>query len=382
MPAPTEYPDWATDETNNVEPPDAKKALGWVPAEEPPSSWFNWWQWIVGLWVRWFDEKVNEHEAEITAMEPVVADAARKSQQNTFAKTQIIDSENHVADDPLISTADKPGDDPTDLSGLPGPPDPGSNKWKLVLQVPTQGGAKAGIFVGQFPYGAALVNNARWHVPTQRWRQLDDGYPSTAIVGLLGQYYTSYVPELTPPWEEWPNDGGGDFISGGNLLAGGGGASGNVMAKRAFEYAPAQTHWVMLWPEGGYDTFNDRMRLSAGESAIYRVRAPFFADIGIVNVKVEEYTNCIYDIDLYQTHTKPFSDTTTPGTTTTSHDNVHVNPGGTAVVVNHVLTYSDLSVDNEFNTYWVRVVCDPLSPADVDVYSVQIGFVDPGPRNH
>lgn len=54
MAAPTEYPDWATDETNNLAPPPSKVAEGWVPAEEPPSSWFNWWMNLVGLWVRHF----------------------------------------------------------------------------------------------------------------------------------------------------------------------------------------------------------------------------------------------------------------------------------------------------------------------------------------
>lgn len=147
----------------------------------------------------------------------VLAQAALKAAQNTFTKSQIINSESNWADDPLISTIAKPGDDPTDLSGVPAAP--GSNRWKLVLKCPTQGGAWAGIYVGQHPDGAALVNNARWHVPTQRWRQLDDGYPSTAMSGGNGQFRSSYMPAGASPWADWPTDSGGDFIAGGNIAA-------------------------------------------------------------------------------------------------------------------------------------------------------------------
>lgn len=215
MPAPTKFPDWATDGSNVVEPPDGKKAAGWVPAEQPPSGWFNWWQRNVGEWTRWFDDRVNDLLGRVSAIEPVSADAARKSQQNTFTKSQIINTESNWADDPLLTTTGKPADDPTDISPAPA----GSNRWKLILRAPTQGTAWAGIFVGQSPYGAALVNNARWHIATQRWRQLDANYPSTAMVGRSGQWVASFVPDHAAPWADWPNDAGGDFIAGGNISA-------------------------------------------------------------------------------------------------------------------------------------------------------------------
>lgn len=235
MPAPTEYPDWATDESNNVEPPAGKVAEGWVPSEQPPSSWFNWWQWLVGKWVRWLEERANTLTTDLDAAEAdigtlqtdlaaldaahdaLAADAALKSQQNTFAKSQIINTESNWADDPILTTTAKPGDDPTDLSGVPAAA--GSNRWKLILKAPTQDDAWAGIFVGQSPDGAAMVNNARWHIPTQRWRQLDADYPSTALVGRSGQWTASYVPAGASPWADWPNDTGGDFIAGGNIAA-------------------------------------------------------------------------------------------------------------------------------------------------------------------
>jgi hypothetical protein len=153
------------------------------------------------------------------AIDPLAADAARKSAQNTFTKTQIINSEGAHADDPLISTTAKPGDDPTDLSAIVPAVPAGSNRWKLIMAAPTQGSAYAGIFVGQSPYGAALVNNARWHVGTQRWRQIDPAFVSTAMVGRSGQWIVSHVPAGAGPWIDWPLDSGGDFIAGGNLGA-------------------------------------------------------------------------------------------------------------------------------------------------------------------
>jgi hypothetical protein len=69
MPAPTNHPDWATDATNNVEPPSGKVAVGWVAGEEPPASWFNWWQNLVGLWIRWFDTNVNDLLGRTRAVE-------------------------------------------------------------------------------------------------------------------------------------------------------------------------------------------------------------------------------------------------------------------------------------------------------------------------
>lgn len=233
MPAPTKYPDWGTDDTNNIEPPDAKKAAGWVPAEQPPSSWFNWWQWIVGLWVRWLEERANTTDTHVataeadidtlqadldaleTAHSTLAGNAALKNVVNTFTQAQIINAENDAADWPLISTTQKPGDDNSSAPGVPA----GTNRWKAVIEVPTQDNAFARIYAGQSPDGAAMVNNAHWHIPTQKWRQDDDSYPSTAIVGRSGAWTASYVPAGAAAWADWPNDSGGDFIAGGNIAA-------------------------------------------------------------------------------------------------------------------------------------------------------------------
>lgn len=90
MPAPTKYPDWATDGTNVVEPPAGKVTAGWVPGEQPPAGWFNAWQALVGQWVRWFDEAVNDLLGRVSAVEPIAADAALKSAPNTFTQPQTI----------------------------------------------------------------------------------------------------------------------------------------------------------------------------------------------------------------------------------------------------------------------------------------------------
>jgi hypothetical protein len=150
-------------------------------------------------------------------LDPLVGDAARKSQQNTFTKSQIINTESNWADDPLLTTTAHPGDDPTDLSALGLPA--GSNRWKVVMAVPTKVGsaARGEIFIGQPPDGSAFVNNARWHIPTQKWRQLDPALPSTGFIGKSGQYLLSYVSAGAAPWSDWPTNSGGDLIVGGNV---------------------------------------------------------------------------------------------------------------------------------------------------------------------
>lgn len=238
MPAPDKYPDWATDNTHNVEPPAGKKAAGWVALEEPPSGWFNWWQWYVGLWVRWLDSAVVALTGRMTTAEGNISaidtdlttlegDAALKSLVNTFTQGQVINVEDASPDWPLITTTQKV----TDWATNP------ANRWKLVLEVPTQGNAKAGIYVGQSPYGAALVNNARWHLPTQRWRQYDDGYVSTAMVGRSGQFVVSHVPAGAAPWLDWPIDTGGDVLAGGNIQS-----HGDLIAIGNFNHSGSHAH--------------------------------------------------------------------------------------------------------------------------------------------
>ena len=47
---------WA-DTGSVVEPSESKKDDGWVAPELPPDTFFNWFQNLVGSWLKWFDER-------------------------------------------------------------------------------------------------------------------------------------------------------------------------------------------------------------------------------------------------------------------------------------------------------------------------------------
>ncbi len=71
---PTKFPQWATDANGNdndvvnptsgqnnvVEPPAAKKLLGWDFKEKPPRNWFNWLARLTAQWLKWLDEQTAE----------------------------------------------------------------------------------------------------------------------------------------------------------------------------------------------------------------------------------------------------------------------------------------------------------------------------------
>ncbi len=60
---PTDYADWATEDqinpvsgqSNKSEPPSSEVESGWTYLEKPPRQWFNWWQNVVGQWVRYLE---------------------------------------------------------------------------------------------------------------------------------------------------------------------------------------------------------------------------------------------------------------------------------------------------------------------------------------
>ena len=222
MPAPTKYPDWGTDETNNVEPPGAKKNAGWVPAEQPPSGWFNWWQWTVGLWTRWLDTLTVQHETKITTLQidldaleaahtTLAADAARTSVPNTFTQPQVINASATEPDTPLLTTTQLPSGYPPNTANL----------WRLELAFPTDPTSWVGLFVGQATKRFALTYNARWHLDTQRWRQLDTARNSYAIVLRDDRYVLSKVAAGSAPWADWPEAAiGGDLYVGGAVFTG------------------------------------------------------------------------------------------------------------------------------------------------------------------
>ena len=61
MPKPIKLPEWASDETQVVEPNGSKKSTGWTQGERPPAETFNWYQWLVYKWVEFLDAWTTGH---------------------------------------------------------------------------------------------------------------------------------------------------------------------------------------------------------------------------------------------------------------------------------------------------------------------------------
>lgn len=144
-------------------------------------------------------------------LDPLNADAALRSVINRFTAAQIINVLTE-ADVPLLSTESTPDDYAPNAA----------NRWKLELAFGQKSGSAsyAALFVGQPPDGLALISNARWHLQTQKWRQLDATKPSAALVLRGGQCIASTAPAGTAPWSDWPTTGapgGGDVVAGGEF---------------------------------------------------------------------------------------------------------------------------------------------------------------------
>lgn len=57
---PLKVPIWNTGNTNNVEPTDAKKALGWEVVDDPPSGFWNFLQNLTGSWLTWLNDRTSD----------------------------------------------------------------------------------------------------------------------------------------------------------------------------------------------------------------------------------------------------------------------------------------------------------------------------------
>lgn len=381
MPAPTKHPDWATDETNNVEPPDAKKAAGWVPAEQPPSSWFNWWKNLVGLWVRWLEERADTNAADIVTVQGNVDDvaadlasldahAAKFDEPNTWEFTQTFDIDQ--ADDPMFRSTKHAGNH----GGSSG------NVWKVQHTWLLTDGTNARVYSGAGGGSGnwCLTTNALWDpgVAGQVWSKDDDLIESNVLRCFNGELH---FYGKAPGGGTW-GPGAWDTARGVARVGDEVHAKGFQAASSGFNYEPAVTHWVEAVPSGGYNTFFNSRRLAPGEDVQYFFpRLPTGAWIGQVNVKVERFAGNDYEIYANITTVKNFTDETTPGATMSSLDSDLVS-GATPKVENHLLSYGGLTVDNEFKVYWVRIFNKLGATSDLEVYGVQLGFTDPGPRNH
>lgn len=80
MPAPSEYPEWASGGSAAITDPTlAEKQLGWTGGEEPPAEYFNWWMNLVYLWIVWLASQVT------TPTLHTVGGAGEPAYQNSFS---------------------------------------------------------------------------------------------------------------------------------------------------------------------------------------------------------------------------------------------------------------------------------------------------------
>jgi len=61
---PTKIPRWADDDLNVTEPSEAKKDLGWIVDDVPPSSYENWKAKLIGEWMTWLNERLADGSDE------------------------------------------------------------------------------------------------------------------------------------------------------------------------------------------------------------------------------------------------------------------------------------------------------------------------------
>lgn len=75
---PAKVPRWNDDLTNNVEPPEGKKDIGWVFEEVHPSTYENWRTQLNGDWWKWIDERIIDYDSGdiIGFTKPIAVDSS------------------------------------------------------------------------------------------------------------------------------------------------------------------------------------------------------------------------------------------------------------------------------------------------------------------
>lgn len=303
------------------------------------------------------------------------ADAALKSATNTFITQQLI---NTPVDLPMLSTGAKPGDYTGAMPDPPGLP-PSANRWKLVLAFPTTASAYIGLFVGQPPDGFAIVNNARWHPQTQKWRQLDTSKPSAALFSYLdssplGRMLTSMVGAGAAPWADWPTTAGADLYVGGSV-----GASGNVSVTGDFRYTPghARTNWsVPLAGGSGQLKLNDDGTYSSASGAAsveFPLRIPGGVTISDITVlydqsNASQYGGLALRRRSHSTTSMPVWETIPAGS--------FVNTGGIGFHATPIAT-NGVVIDGAYD-YAVLV---QFANANDKLGRIYVDWTDPGPLN-
>ncbi len=94
MARPTQFPEWASNGVNVVEPSEGKKDEGWLDGERPPAKWFNWLFKLINDWIADF---VEEHDAEASTryaadsglQTAIDTETSTRSTADTTLQTQI-----------------------------------------------------------------------------------------------------------------------------------------------------------------------------------------------------------------------------------------------------------------------------------------------------
>lgn len=170
-------PEWATSGAV-VEPSPTKKALGWVPNEFPPAQTFNWLGRSTFEWLQWLSSVLRGTELEDWSLAFGTVDASVT---------------------PLEISA-KPEDDTTVVG----------NAWRPLIKAEAGTDRFVGLYTSKLAnsYSLAMVVNARWDVPTQKWVQTNAAQRSlaftfdTAVPPAGGVLFWSQ-PSGSSPWSTW-----------------------------------------------------------------------------------------------------------------------------------------------------------------------------------
>lgn len=290
---------------------------------------------------------------------------AFKAAANVFTKGQTINAEQAWADAHLLTTTQMPGDDPTDIGA------PGTNKWKLALgPFPTDPTCWVGFWVGQSTKRFTISYNARWHIPTQKWRQLDTARDSYAFVCRDAVFLLSKVAAGSAAWSDWP-------------------AGGDVAANR-FTYDPPQVITKGIDPtagsgDGGMTASGRSVLMSPNNYRAYPLRFPHGSKLGQVKIKVQATGNdAEVTVRLTRRYNVNFGDSSVPAF------NNAVGTLGPVLLLKDVVTtlelglsFGNMTVDkNEGYGIHLQTSQSPPAPAGwLDILAIEVAYQDFGPRN-
>lgn len=389
MSAPSKYPDWATDGNNVIEPPGGKVTTGWLTGERPPAQWFNAWQSLVGLWVRWLESRDNTTDSNLAALG---ADAARKSQANTFTQPQTIAPGAATGLTFDITNANAPllysGHSPQEHDGT------GTNQWKIVGNLKRGGGRYAYMYVGADGPdvgGWAFVINAYWNADTKLWTREQSSQAATALV-VRDTKIMSLRKDVgtgnswaTADWgrggiECW------DFTAGNALVTNdvtAGGEFVHTSRKPRTVQIPLSNAVPLVGPAGaiGFTGFGSQVTVAPGGSIALPIPPPHDSRLGVCRLKwtgpnPTQYKFAGYRLPINMTDTSIPSAVAFGGSNLASNNTVFtasVDFGGYAV---------NTAGSPYTESYWLYFENLSSTSGTVTLLGADYSFTDPGPRNY